>query len=113
MKDKKYYTIGEVSQILDIKEHVLRFWEKEFKELAPQKTPKGRRRYTKSDIQLINRIETLLHKEGFTIIGARKQLKIEMNGGVHNDTFNPSDNLSVHEREMLVNELKTIVQLLQ
>ncbi|MDH4127734.1 MAG: MerR family transcriptional regulator [Spirochaetota bacterium] len=113
MKEKNYYTIGEVSQIVDLKEHVLRFWEKEFKELAPQKSIKGRRKYTKRDIQVIERIKSLLHKEGFTIIGARKHLTLEMRNEVTQDTTPSPNSLSYHEREKIVSKLKEIVQLLK
>ena len=74
-----YYTIGEVSEILGIKDHVIRFWEKEFDELSPYISKKGnRRRYTKADIELIRRIKELLYEEKFTIMGAKKQLGSEL-----------------------------------
>ncbi len=80
-KKKDYYTIGEVSEIVDLKEHVIRFWEKEFDELDPQKLLKGRRKYRKyhqNDIEVIERIKILLYEEKFTISGAKMQLSEEL-----------------------------------
>ena len=77
-----YYTIGEVSEIVGIKDHVIRFWEKEFDELSPYISKKGnRRRYTKADIELIRKIKELLYEEKFTIMGAKKQLGLELGYG--------------------------------
>ncbi len=71
---KLYYSIGEVSQITSLEQHVLRYWETEFQELNPQKNRAGRRIYTRSDIDFINRIKTLLKEEKYTIEGARNAL---------------------------------------
>ncbi len=71
---KLYYSIGEVSQITDLEQHVLRYWETEFPELNPQKNRAGRRIYTRNDIDFILRIKQLLKEEKYTIEGARKAL---------------------------------------
>ncbi|MEM8488685.1 MAG: MerR family transcriptional regulator [Bacteroidota bacterium] len=71
---KLYYSIGEVSQITGLEQHVLRYWETEFLELNPQKNRAGRRIYTRSDIDFISRIKQLLKEEKYTIEGARKAL---------------------------------------
>ncbi len=71
---KLYYSIGEVSQITSLEQHVLRYWETEFPELNPQKNRAGRRIYTRSDIDFIHRIRKLLKEEKYTIEGARKAL---------------------------------------
>ena len=71
---KLYYSIGEVSQITGLEQHVLRYWETEFPELNPQKNRAGRRIYTRSDIDFINLIKQLLKEEKYTIEGARKAL---------------------------------------
>ena len=72
LKEKKYFSISEVSKICDIKSHTLRFWEKEFKDLKPI-TKKGNRRYYQNhDIELIKRIYSLLYLDGMTIDGAKK-----------------------------------------
>lgn len=67
-----YRTIGQVSNLLNIKPHVLRFWEDNFKQLSPLKRKGGRRLYSESDISLLRRIKELLYKEGYTIKGVQK-----------------------------------------
>jgi len=75
LSGKLYYSISEVSEITGIKQYVLRFWEKEFSDLRPKKNRAGNRTYQLKDIELVNRIKNLLYEEGFTIEGARSQLK--------------------------------------
>ena len=71
---KRYFTIGEVSELCDVKPHVLRYWEQEFSELSPMKRRGNRRYYQHHEVQLIRRIRHLLYDEGFTISGARNRL---------------------------------------
>jgi DNA-binding transcriptional MerR regulator len=71
--DKKYFTIGEVSRLCDLKTHVLRYWESVFPQLKPVKRS-GRRYYQHKDIQLVLEIRHMLHRQGFTIQGAKAQL---------------------------------------
>ncbi len=71
---KRYFTIGEVSELCAVKPHVLRYWEQEFPELKPSKRRGNRRYYQRHDVQLIRQIRTLLYEQGFTISGARLQL---------------------------------------
>jgi len=71
---KLYYSIGEVSEVLNIKEHVLRYWESEFKMLKPAKSPNGHRKYKEKDIEVIKEIKTLLWDEGLKIASAKKRL---------------------------------------
>jgi DNA-binding transcriptional MerR regulator len=73
LPDKKYYTIGEVSEICQLKSHVLRYWEQVFPQLNPNKR-RGRRYYQKQDLVLLLEIKTLLHEQGFTISGAKARL---------------------------------------
>jgi DNA-binding transcriptional MerR regulator len=73
LPDKKYYTIGEVSEICQLKSHVLRYWEQVFPQLNPNKR-RGRRYYQKQDLVLLLEIKTLLHEQGFTISGAKSRL---------------------------------------
>jgi len=73
-KKEKTYTIGEVSQLLNIKEHTIRFWEKEFPFLNPHKNMKGRRVYGLDDVKLLQKIKKLLYNDGYTIKGALKEL---------------------------------------
>ena len=71
---KRYFTISEVSELCQVKAHVLRYWEQEFSVLNPQKRRGNRRYYTYEDIMLVRKIRHLLYDEGFSIVGARKQL---------------------------------------
>jgi len=71
---KKYFTIGEVSELCDVKSHVLRYWEQEFPNLNPVKRRGNRRYYQRSDVVLIRQIRGLLYDQGYTIGGARQCL---------------------------------------
>jgi DNA-binding transcriptional MerR regulator len=71
---KRYFTIGEVSELCAVKPHVLRYWEQEFTQLKPVKRRGNRRYYQHHEVLLIRRIRELLYEEGFTINGARNQL---------------------------------------
>jgi DNA-binding transcriptional MerR regulator len=71
---KRYFTIGEVGELCDVKPHVLRYWEQEFNQLKPQKRRGNRRYYQHHEVVLIRRIRELLYEEGFTISGARIRL---------------------------------------
>jgi DNA-binding transcriptional MerR regulator len=71
---KRYFTIGEVSNLCGVKAHVLRYWEQEFTQLKPVKRGGNRRYYQHHEVLLIRRIRQLLYEEGFTISGARGRL---------------------------------------
>ncbi len=71
---KRYFTIGEVSELCAVKPHVLRYWEQEFPELKPHKRRGNRRYYQHHDVMLVRQIRSLLYEEGFTIGGARQKL---------------------------------------
>src|SRR5512141_618144 len=71
---KRYFTIGEVSELCGVKAHVLRYWEQEFTQLKPVKRRGNRRYYQHHEVLLIRRIRQLLYEEGFTINGARSRL---------------------------------------
>jgi DNA-binding transcriptional MerR regulator len=71
---KRYFTIGEVSELCGVKPHVLRYWEQEFTQLKPVKRRGNRRYYQHHEVLLIRRIRELLYEEGFTINGARNRL---------------------------------------
>ncbi len=73
--NKRYFTIGEVSKICDVKPHVLRYWEQEFDNLNPSKRRGNRRYYQRSDVQTALDIGKLLYDEGYTISGAKQRLK--------------------------------------
>ncbi len=72
---KRYFTIGEVSELCGVKPHVLRYWEQEFTQLKPVKRRGNRRYYQRHEVLLVRRIRELLYNEGFTISGARNRLE--------------------------------------
>jgi DNA-binding transcriptional MerR regulator len=74
---KRYFTIGEVSELCAVKPHVLRYWEQEFTQLKPVKRRGNRRYYQHHEVLLIRRIRDLLYEQGFTINGARHRLESE------------------------------------
>ena len=71
---KRYFTIGEVSELCGVKPHVLRYWEQEFPQLKPVKRRGNRRYYQRHDVIMVRQIRSLLYEQGFTIGGARQQL---------------------------------------
>ena len=72
---KRYFTIGEVSELCGVKTHVLRYWEQEFTQLRPMKRRGNRRYYQHHEVLMIRRIRDLLYEQGFTISGARNKLQ--------------------------------------
>ena len=91
---KKYYSIKEVSDMLGIPDSTLRYWEKEFKEIAPKKNAKGIRHYTAADIEQIKKVNHLVKEKSLTINGAQARMK-----------DNPQTSLDTHE---IVERLKGI-----
>ncbi|MBK9160227.1 MAG: MerR family transcriptional regulator [Nitrosomonadales bacterium] len=86
---KRYFTIGEVSELCGVKAHVLRYWEQEFTQLKPVKRSGNRRYYQHHEVLLIRRIRELLYEQGFTISGARNRLdnvSEQKNGAVATQT---------------------------
>lgn len=81
LPDKRYYSIGEIAKAFNVNTSLLRFWEKEFKEIQPKKKQSGARKYTAEDVIIIEKIYYLVKEKGLTIEGTKKQLKIK----------NPSD----------------------
>jgi DNA-binding transcriptional MerR regulator len=71
---KRYFTIGEVSELCGVKPHVLRYWEQEFPQLNPVKRRGNRRYYQRHDVLMVRQIRNLLYDQGFTISGARQQM---------------------------------------
>jgi DNA-binding transcriptional MerR regulator len=86
---KRYFTIGEVSELCGVKPHVLRYWEQEFTQLRPVKRRGNRRYYQHHEVLLIRRIRELLYEQGFTINGARNRL--DSHGGAHGGEGAPID----------------------
>jgi DNA-binding transcriptional MerR regulator len=111
---KRYFTIGEVSELCGVKPHVLRYWEQEFTQLKPVKRRGNRRYYQHHEVLLIRRIRELLYEQGFTISGARNKLDSRMVGNVDTDIDlnQPSPPQDV-DTVALRNELTEILQLLE
>jgi len=87
---KRYFTIGEVSDLCAVKPHVLRYWEQEFTQLKPVKRRGNRRYYQHHEVLLIRRIRDLLYEQGFTINGARHRLESETMPPVHVAATSPA-----------------------
>ena len=105
---KRYFTIGEVSELCGVKPHVLRYWEQEFTQLKPVKRRGNRRYYQHHEVLLIRRIRDLLYDQGFTISGARNRLdEIAAPPSKANRTASGA-NLSA-----LRNEIKTVLEILR
>ncbi len=77
-----FWTIKEVSEILNVPKSTIRFWEKNFKEISPQRIGGRRRLYKKEDIEVLKRIKSLLYEEGLSIEGAKKKLQLKQSKGV-------------------------------
>ncbi len=75
LPDKIYFKIGEVSDLLGLQPHVLRYWENEFDILSPSKSKSGQRLYRRKDVEILDLIRDLLHRQKFTIKGARQHIK--------------------------------------
>src|SRR6187399_2404809 len=111
---KRYFTIGEVSDLCAVKPHVLRYWEQEFAQLKPVKRRGNRRYYQHHEVLLIRRIRELLYEQGFTISGARN--KLDSSGlsdfGKLHDASSGSVSQDL-ETAAIRNELTAILQLLR
>ena len=101
---KRYFTIGEVSELCGVKPHVLRYWEQEFEQLKPVKRRGNRRYYQRGDVIMIRQIRSLLYEQGFTIGGARQQLE----GQGASDDVNRSQQIIRQVRTELEQVLHTL-----
>jgi len=95
---KRYFTIGEVSELCAVKPHVLRYWEQEFTQLRPMKRRGNRRYYQHHEVLLVRRIRDLLYEQGFTISGARNRLGESLQSGRRRDVASVvSDEVEVQQ----------------
>ena len=106
---KRYFTIGEVSELCAVKPHVLRYWEQEFPQLKPLKRRGNRRYYQRQDVILIRQIRSLLYDQGFTIGGARQR----MDGEATTSTESEPDSEYDAILDSLISELEIVHDLLQ
>ena len=102
--EKRYFTIGEVSELCGVKPHVLRYWEQEFTELSSIKRRGNRRDYERHEVLMIRRIRALLYEQGYTISGARTHLK--------NDNTKEGSVLAKQLLHQMIVELEDILELL-
>jgi DNA-binding transcriptional MerR regulator len=110
---KRYFTIGEVSELCGVKPHVLRYWEQEFAQLKPVKRRGNRRYYQHHEVLLIRRIRELLYEQGFTISGARN--KLDSRAPILQNSPEPVPPLPALEMDTVAirHELEDILALLQ
>ena len=106
---KRYFTIGEVSELCAVKPHVLRYWEQEFPQLRPVKRRGNRRYYQRHEVELIREIRRLLYLDGYTISGARNQLQKPVGKGVIDPVSRPARN----DYRGIIDELRKISSLLE
>lgn len=108
---KEYYSIGEVCDLVDLKPHVLRYWESQFPPLKPSKNRAGNRVYQRKEIRLIILVKRLLYDEKYTIEGARQKIdELRKGGGFEDETRQTLDEATVDE---IRGELRNILALLQ
>lgn len=110
---KRYFTIGEVSDLCGVKAHVLRYWEQEFSQLKPVKRRGNRRYYQHHEVLLIRRIRELLYDKGFTINGARNQLGGQSSIEVNSDKMLKEVAIAGEKLELLRKELHEIQNMLR
>lgn len=107
----KYYTIGEVSDMLGIRESTLRYWQKEFDELNPQRTSSNRRLFTENDIKIIRKIYHLRNDLKYTIAGAKEELAKDSE--LKEMNRNNANNNSIDNKKEIEQELKYILKILE
>lgn len=120
---KRYFTIGEVSELCGVKPHVLRYWEQEFTQLKPVKRRGNRRYYQHHEVLLIRKIRELLYEQGFTISGARNRLdgattvveatKLSAPTTASISTVKQTQPSSDFDLQFFKNEIRSVIQLLR
>lgn len=115
---KRYFTIGEVSELCGVKPHVLRYWEQEFTQLKPVKRRGNRRYYQHHEVLLIRRIRELLYEQGFTISGARNRLE-EISQHHATDSASAEEKVETNSQEnpqdlaRIRSEIKLVLEMLK
>jgi DNA-binding transcriptional MerR regulator len=108
---KLYFRIGEVASAVGVETHVLRYWETEFRSIRPQKSSRGQRVYSRRDVETLMRVKELLYDRGFTIAGARKQLR---DGGLEpREPGDPTARGAARMRTALLDLRKEIAALME
>ena len=104
---KRYFTISEVSELCDVKPHVLRYWEQEFSQLKPDKRRGNRRYYQQNDVLKVRQIRKLLYEEGYTIEGARIQLRTDASPAGKVVQADAEVKKMIADLEVILQELRT------
>jgi DNA-binding transcriptional MerR regulator len=108
--DKLYFKIGEVSKLVGVAQHVLRYWESEFPSIHPQRAGSQQRLYRRVDVEMVWNIKNLLHQQGYTIAGAKKILEREQKNKVTKHPVQLKDAMAVHWSQ-IKSELREIEEL--
>ena len=110
--DKLFFKIGEVADLANVEQHVLRYWEDEIASLKPTKNKSGQRLYQKKDLELVLEIKRLLYEEKFTIAGAKSKLKRYKKKGTQLDFAYDRESFLEWKRE-IENDLESILKILE
>lgn len=110
---KRYFTIGEVAELCQVKPHVLRYWEQEFPQLSPVKRRGNRRYYQREDVMVIREIRSLLYEQGYTIGGARLQLTNEKDEVVAAPTLSSVIEIKNDTVQRLIEDLEQLLIILR
>lgn len=115
--DQPYFRIGQVAKLLGVETHVLRFWESEFPQIRPARAPSGRRIFHRHDVEILALVQHLLHREGYTIAGARRRLEemaeSQSAGAEKPVSDQPTDEQSSKDKSRIIGELKNILDMLK
>ena len=115
--DQPYFRIGQVAKLLGVETHVLRFWEGEFPQIKPTRAPSGRRIFHRHDVEILALVQHLLHREGYTIAGARRRLEeMAESQSASNEkpaSDQPIDEQSSKDKSRIIGELKNILDMLK
>lgn len=115
---KRYFSIGEVGELCNVKPHVLRYWEQEFEQLSPMKRRGNRRYYQHEEVLMIRQIRSLLYEQGYTISGARLQLQTESKREIVREvvvetvdnTDNSAETLLAYQLKISQNMLNVVIK---
>ncbi len=108
--DKLFFKIGEVAQVAQVEQHVLRYWEEEFETLKPEKNRAGQRLYKRKDVEMILEIKRLLYQEKFTIAGAKQKLREVRKSNGQNPTQEREKRLQLKQK--IQKDLESILHIL-
>jgi DNA-binding transcriptional MerR regulator len=112
--DQPYFRIGQVAELLGVETHVLRFWESEFPQIQPTRAPSGRRIYHRRDVEILALVQELVHRQGYTIAGARRRLEeMAQSPPKPKEPEQTAPKQASEDKSQLIGELKDILDLLK